>query len=135
MKATAILALGLAIAGGLSARATEPSSAVTPQAAEFFETRIRPVLAENCFSCHGATRPKAGLRLDSAASMRRGSDDGPVVVSGDPDHSPLIQAIRYEGTVRMPPKGKLPAPAIEALTAWVKMGAPWPETTVATTSS
>ncbi len=127
MKATAIIALGLTLTGSLGVRAAEPGLAVTPQAAEFFETRVRPVLAENCFSCHGPMRQKAGLRLDSAASLRKGSDTGPVVIGGQPEQSPLIQAIHYDGNVRMPPKGKLPAQAIEALTTWVKMGTPWPE--------
>src|SRR5438552_3788902 len=131
MKAPVILAIGLAMGGSLAIEAAEPIPAVTPSAAEFFETRVRPVLAENCFSCHGAQRQKAGLRLDSATSLHKGGEDGPVVVSGDPERSLLIQAIRYDGNVRMPPKGKLPAQAIEALTAWVKLGAPWPETTVA----
>src|SRR5438552_5704454 len=136
-NATGILAVSLAIGWAPAVSAAEPPTAPTPSstetssAAEFFETRVRPLLAENCFSCHGATRPKAGLRLDSAAALRKGSDAGPVLVSGDPDNSPLIQAIRYDGSVRMPPKGKLPAQAIETLTTWVKMGAPWPETTAA----
>jgi hypothetical protein len=57
----------------------------------------------------------------------KGSDSGPVVVPGSPDKSLLIKAIRYDGDVKMPPKGKLPAEEIEALTTWVKLGAPWPE--------
>jgi hypothetical protein len=59
--------------------------------------------------------------------MRQGADTGPVVAPGDPDESPLIQAIRYDDVVRMPPKGKLPDQAIADLTAWVRGGAAWPE--------
>ena len=58
--------------------------------------------------------------------MLKGGDGGPVVVPGKPDESPLIEAIRYEGDVQMPPKGKLKDDEIAALTEWVKRGAPWP---------
>ena len=51
---------------------------------------------------------------------------GPVVLPGKPDESPLIAAIRYEGDVQMPPKGKLKDDEIAALTEWVKRGAIWP---------
>src|SRR5207253_9074238 len=99
----------------------------SPKDAEFFEARVRPVLAENCFSCHGTAKQKAGLRLDSLPALVKGSENGPVVVPGDPESSALVQAIRYSGELKMPPKGKLPPQAVEALTTWVKMGAPWPK--------
>jgi uncharacterized protein DUF1549/uncharacterized protein DUF1553/cytochrome c len=100
---------------------------VSPEAAEFFETHVRPVLAEQCYNCHGPKLQQAGLRVDSLAAMLRGTDAGkPALVPGDPDKSSLIQAIRWEHKVKMPPQGKLPDKAIEALTQWVKMGAPWP---------
>jgi mono/diheme cytochrome c family protein len=98
---------------------------------EFFETHVRPILAENCYSCHGPAQQLAGLRLDSRAAMLKGSEHGPVLVPGDPEKSALIRAIRYAGAIKMPPPGKLSTPAIEALTAWVKMGSPWPVTSAA----
>jgi len=59
--------------------------------------------------------------------MLHGPDGGrPSLVPGDPEKSPLVLAIRYSGPVKMPPTGKMPQPAIDALTQWVKMGAPWP---------
>jgi hypothetical protein len=94
---------------------------------EFFEARIRPVLAENCFSCHGPKKQQSGLRLDSREGLLKGADSGPVVVPGRPEESPLIEAIRHDATIKMPPKSKLPAQAIVDLTAWVRMGIPWPE--------
>src|SRR5215210_852692 len=103
----------------------------TPEAVEFFETRVRPVLAEQCYSCHGEKKQSAGLRLDSKAGVTKGSDGGPVVVPGEPDKSPLVQAVRHSGEIKMPPKKKLPADAVEALTAWVKLGAPYPDDAVA----
>ncbi|HXG08980.1 MAG TPA: PSD1 and planctomycete cytochrome C domain-containing protein [Gemmataceae bacterium] len=131
MKA-AVLSISLLAVFGLAAAAPaepppQPPAAVNPQAAEFFETRVRPVLAENCFTCHGPKRQQAGLRLDSRAALLKGSDSGPVITAGEPEKSLLIQAVRQEGDIKMPPKGKLPPEAIEALIAWVKMGAPWPE--------
>ncbi len=105
------------------------------QADEFFESKVRPVLAEHCFSCHGPDKQKGGLRLDSRAAVLKGAGGDAVVVPGDPDKSPLVKAINHEGDTKMPPKTKLPAPAIEALTAWVKMGVPWPEATGAKATS
>jgi hypothetical protein len=99
---------------------------VTPEAAEFFEKHVRPILAEKCFRCHGPKKQKAELRLDSRATMVEGGESGPAIVPGNPDRSILIQAIRHNATVKMPPKEKLPPRAIEALTRWVKIGAPWP---------
>jgi cytochrome c553/mono/diheme cytochrome c family protein len=94
---------------------------------EFFESRIRPVLADNCLECHGAEKHKAGLRLDIKAEMLKGGEAGPVVVPGKPDESSLIEAIRYEGELRMPPKKKLKDDEIAALSDWVKRGAFWPD--------
>jgi mono/diheme cytochrome c family protein len=94
---------------------------------EFFETKVRPVLADNCLECHGAEKHKGGLRLDVRAAMLKGGDTGPAVLPGKPDESPLIEAIRYEGDVQMPPKKKLNAQEIAALTDWVKRGAFWPD--------
>ena len=94
---------------------------------EFFEAKVRPVLADNCLECHGAEKHKGGLRLDVRAAMLKGGETGPAVVPGKPDESPLIEAIRYEGDVQMPPKKKLKDEEIAALTDWVKRGALWPE--------
>ncbi len=114
---------GLCFAAGV-ARAASPD----PQAVEFFEKRVRPVLVEKCQSCHGPKKQQGGLRLDSKAALLKGGDTGPVVQPGQPDKSLLIQAVRQAGDLKMPPKGKLDAEAVAALAGWVKMGAPWPET-------
>jgi cytochrome c553 len=111
----------------LAVVAARPPAALG-QAADFFESRIRPVLADKCFACHGPNKQRGGLRLDSPAGLRKGGDSGPVVVPGHPEKSLLIQAIRQAGERKMPPKDKLSAQAVADLTAWVKMGAPWPHT-------
>jgi hypothetical protein len=62
---------------------------------EFFETRIRPVLASNCFACHTSSK-LGGLRLDSRKQLLKSGKSGPAVVLGKPDESLLIRAIRHE---------------------------------------
>src|SRR5438046_6251410 len=77
---------------------------------EFFEKNIRPVLAEKCYPCHSAktAQPMGGLRLDSRDSARKGGDNGPAVVPGDPAGSRLLTAISYQNlNLKMPPAGKL----------------------------
>ncbi|MEZ6043263.1 MAG: DUF1553 domain-containing protein [Planctomycetaceae bacterium] len=93
----------------------------------FFETHVRPVLAGHCIQCHGPEKQSGGLRLDSAESIRRPGESGlPAVLPGDVAASHLIQAIRYDGDVQMPPDGPLTRPQREALEAWVRTGAYWP---------
>ncbi len=95
--------------------------------AEFFEARVRPILAANCFECHG-DQQSGGLRLDSREAILKGGDSGPAIVSGDPDKSLLIQAVRrLPGAPQMPSgKPKLKADDIDALAEWVRAGAFWP---------
>src|SRR5882757_734501 len=91
---------------------------------EFFETSIRPLLAENCYSCHGEKKQKGELRLDSRTSAMRGGELGVVIVPGKPDESLLIKAVRYlDPDLSMPPKKKLSQKQIDDLTKWVQMGA------------
>ncbi|MBI3865494.1 MAG: DUF1549 domain-containing protein, partial [Planctomycetia bacterium] len=93
----------------------------------FFEKRIRPVLVEHCYACHsGGAKIKGGLRLDSRDGWARGGDSGDVLVPGKPGESLLIEALRSEGDLKMPPKGKLPANIVADFEEWVKRGAPDP---------
>jgi mono/diheme cytochrome c family protein len=96
----------------------------------FFEQNIRPLLAEHCYQCHSAQAKKVrgGLRLDSRAGWAKGGDSGPALVPGKPDGSLLIQAVRYQDEVKMPPKGKLAPRQIDLLVQWVRQGAPDPRT-------
>ena len=99
---------------------------------EFFETKIRPVLAESCYSCHSAKseKLKGGLKLDTREATLKGGDSGPALVSGKPDQSLIIKAIRYtDPNLEMPPKNKkLSAEQIADFEKWVAMGAPDPRT-------
>jgi mono/diheme cytochrome c family protein len=109
-------------------RADSPADAAR---AEFFESKVRPVLANSCFGCHGPDKQKAGLRLDSRAALLAGGDNGPVIVPGKAQASMLIKAIHYDDSPRMPPKGKLGTGAIDDLARWIDNGAVWPEARVA----
>jgi hypothetical protein len=104
--------------------------ALDSQDAEFFESKIRPILVESCVGCHGPKQQKSGLRMDSRQSVLTGGDEGPAAVPGNPEESPIILAVRYEDPHHMPPRKRLPDEAVESLTSWVKMGMPWPETAV-----
>src|SRR5437773_1788381 len=104
------------------------SFAVEPTLAElqFFESRIRPVLAKNCYKCHSqqSEKVKGGLLLDTKEGTLKGGESGAVIVPGEPEKSLLIKAVRYtDPDLQMPPKGKkLPDADVAELVAWIKMG-------------
>ena len=101
-------------------------------ASEFFERRIRPVLADKCFGCHSAEAKslKANLLLDSREGLLKGGDTGPAITPGDPEKSLLIAAIRYgDPETAMPPQksgGKLSQGQVQDFEHWIKSGAAWP---------
>jgi len=91
---------------------------------EFFEARIRPILVEHCYECHSGTSSKGGLTLESRNGWQKGGDSGPSIIPGNAKDSLLIQAVHYDDSaLQMPPSGKLPKEAIEALTLWIEQGA------------
>ena len=108
-----------------------PAAELAPEQAQFFEQKIRPVLAEHCYECHSARaeKLKGGLYLDTRAGWQKGGDGGEaVIVPGKPEASSFIHAVRHDDAdLAMPPKKpKLPEAVIADLVAWVKMGAPDP---------
>jgi hypothetical protein len=117
------------IAALLAIAAVSPARADEPVNEEFFERKVRPILADRCLECHGKDKQKGGLRLDARESMLKGGDNGPAAVPGDAGKSLLVQFIRYGSDIKMPPKGKLPDEEIAVLTKWVAGGAPWPAAT------
>ena len=93
----------------------------------FFESKIRPVLVEQCYSCHSqeaATKGKlkGGLYLDSKEGLQRGGDTGPALSSEHTEESLILKALRYE-EYEMPPSGKLSVKIIEDFERWVAQGA------------
>ncbi len=119
-----------ALALGLVALMPAAKASDDPAGLEFFENKIRPILVDNCYSCHSqqSAKIKGGLLLDTREGLLKGGDDGPAIKPGDIEQSLLIKAVRYDGEkLRMPPKDKkLPPEKIAALESWVKMGAPDP---------
>src|SRR5262245_29496157 len=90
------VALGVLSASLISARAEDAEA--------FFETKLRPVLADTCLKCHGGKKVSNGLRVDSREALLKGGEHGPAIVPGDPDKSLLIQAIRrVHAEIKMPP--------------------------------
>ncbi|WP_029629745.1 PSD1 and planctomycete cytochrome C domain-containing protein [Zavarzinella formosa] len=100
--------------------------AVPVLADEHFEKRIRPLLVERCFECHGPKKAAGGLRLDSREAILKGGDSGPAAVPEKPEMSNIIRAVEHRDDLRMPPKMKLPDGDITALRQWVAKGMPWP---------
>lgn len=96
---------------------------------EFFETKVRPVLANRCYKCHSTESEelKGNLFVDSRQGLLDGGDSGAAIVPEDPESSYLLEAVSYENVdVQMPPKGKLPQHEIDALRQWIADGAVWP---------
>ncbi len=123
---SALMAVGLTpFTDAVRAVADEPSEA----GIAYFETHIRPLLAERCYSCHSkrAGKQEGGLLLDGRDTWLRNGDRGAAVVPGNVDRSLLIRAVRYsDPDLQMPPTEKLPDEAIAVLEAWVMMGSPAP---------
>ncbi len=120
------LCICVASLASLGSFATPNCSAQNPSDPneQFFESRIRPLLIEHCYECHSGTSTKGGLTLESREGWQQGGDSGPSIFPGKAKESLLIQAVQYEDSaLQMPPKGKLPDEAIEALTQWIDNGA------------
>jgi hypothetical protein len=118
----ALLAIGMVL--GPSALLGKPPAAGD---VAFFENKIRPALIKYCYECHSADSKEVGgkLLLDSPEGIWKGGESGPAVVARQPDQSPLIQAIRYDG-LEMPPDQPLPASVLDDLVQWVRRGAVYP---------
>ena len=111
------------------AAAPPPAAAVeiSPAHRAFFESKIRPVLVKQCYSCHSADAKKLGGRLflDTRDGILTGGESGPALVPGQPERSLLVQSLRYQD-LEMPPKERLPAAVVNDFVEWVKLGAPDP---------
>ncbi len=107
----------------------QPGAALEPAQVEFFESKIRPVLAQECYECHSTQgKQKGGLVLDHRQGLRRGGDSGAAIMAGDPGASRLLQAIRHSlEDLKMPAnRAKLEPAVIADFEKWILMGAPDP---------
>ncbi len=93
-----------------------------------FKTDIAPIFAKHCYSCHGAEKREAGLRLDQSAAALAGGDEGKVIIAGKSAESRILQLISGADPDRiMPPEGeRLSAAQIDLIRAWIDQGAKWP---------
>ncbi|MFN0052228.1 MAG: PSD1 and planctomycete cytochrome C domain-containing protein [Planctomycetales bacterium] len=128
MKDSLSCLLILLLVFSVSQRLNADEPPPTPEGLAFFEKRIRPLFIEHCYECHSTgKKAKGGLTLDTRHGTRTGGDSGPTLIPGDPEHSPLVEAVRYKNRDRqMPPKGPLSEAQVRDLEAWVAMGAPDP---------
>jgi len=120
MRLCVALGVCLAAAPALAQDKTAPT-------ATFFETKIRPVLAANCYKCHGPQKAMSGLRVDSREALLKGGKHGPALVAGDPEGSLLVRAVRHKDERKMPPKERLSDEVVADLERWIAQGAFWPE--------
>jgi len=145
MRAAVAVLVALIWAGRLPADiAASPAPplaapAVSGEDLQFFETRIRPVLADHCYKCHSreADKIRGGLMLDTREGMLHGGDTGPAIEPGKPEDSLIVDAIGYkDADLQMPPKGeKLTPQQVADITEWIRRGAFDPRSLVAKGSS
>ena len=96
-------------AAALALASSAPAAEPTPEQIQFFESKIRPLLAGRCYKCHSheATKLKGGLSLEFRESVLKGGDTGPALIPGHPETSLLLKAVRYQDEdLKMPPKGE-----------------------------
>jgi mono/diheme cytochrome c family protein len=90
-----------------------------------YSSQIKPILTQHCVTCHGAAKPRGGLRLDTAAAAFAGGKGGPAVFPGQGAESPLVEALRGEGATERMPLNRPPLKAadIKLIEAWIDQGA------------
>jgi hypothetical protein len=102
-------------------------SAIAPATDKFFDKRVAPILIRRCLGCHNNELKDGDISFNDRDSLLKGGKRGPAVVPGKPDSSMLIQAIRGDADIKMPPGPPLPKREISILTEWIDRGAPWGE--------
>src|SRR5579862_7784669 len=108
MNSSALYILFLGIIAAASAQAQTPF--------DQFEREVRPILVKSCYGCHSGAAPKGGLSLDTKDGMLKGGVSGPVLLTGDPEKSLLLRAVRHAaGAPAMPPGRKLTDAEISSL--------------------
>jgi mono/diheme cytochrome c family protein len=125
-RRTVFTALYLLLSVGFARPAFAQSQSAN-EGAEFYETKVRPILEAHCYACHGGLdgkKVKGGFNLSSRDGLIKGGENGTAISVGNPSDGALLKAINYR-ELEMPPKGKLPQAQIDIITAWVKLGVPW----------
>jgi hypothetical protein len=100
-------AVALAAPAPPKAAGTPARAPATPAQEEFFETKVRPVLARRCGGCHEPAKPGGGLALSGRGALLQGGKRGPAVVPGKPEESLLLRAVSHgDPALKMPPAGR-----------------------------
>lgn len=127
MKLILYLTAALVLAVPTIAVSADVATPTDPAALEFFEKKVRPILANNCYNCHSADhKASGGLRVDDRHGLLQGGERGAAVVPGKPDESWLLKAVRQTDELKMPPDSRLADEEVAILTKWVEDGAAWP---------
>jgi hypothetical protein len=96
------------------------------EASSLYESKVRPILRTQCAPCHSERNMSSGLSLITRERLLEGGNRGPVLHATHPDQSLLLQVVKQEGALKMPPGRKLSDEQIAVLESWVKDGAPMP---------
>jgi cytochrome c len=123
--------LGIVAIGLISLQLGQVGAQEDASKPEYFTTKVKPILDENCGKCHEGLNHRGGLSMDTRESLLKGGHDGAVIVPGDPSKSLMVKLIRHEGPaddpMPMPPnKPKISDEDIATITAWIKAGAVMP---------
>jgi mono/diheme cytochrome c family protein len=132
---------GVALFSGLAifvAGAINAGSTVSPRAVHaaddsdgnaLFTNKVKPIFDAQCVRCHNATTAHGGLRIDSREDLLTGGKHGPAIVPGEPENSLLYTAVLQTTDLKMPPhQDQLKPEELQAISDWIKAGAPWPQT-------
>ena len=127
-----VAGVGLYVGAGpqMAAQAGTQDDAARP---EFYTAQVKPVLAANCYRCHGGMNHRGGLNIETRAGMHKGGHDGAVIVPGDPAKSLLVRLMRHEGPaddpmpMPPPPRAKVSDANIAVVERWVRAGAIMPD--------
>ena len=103
-----------------------PAGAADADGLDFFEKRVRPLLAAKCQACHNPQLKSGNIDLSSVEGFIAARDEAALISTEEPSSSRLLAMVGYEARIKMPPTGKLPAEEIDVLRDWVSRGAPWP---------
>src|SRR5207248_5452192 len=94
-------------------------------AQQFFDDRVEPIISRRCLGCHNDELKDGGVSFMGRDGLIKGGAHGPTIRPGKPEASLLIQAIRQEGELKMPPGAKLSEEDITTMSEWIAQGAVW----------
>lgn len=104
----------------------QPRKTVKKKTGINFARQIAPILKARCYKCHGDEKQKGELRLDTTEAIRKGSENGPIIVPGKPGDSPFYTLVTLppDDDDIMPAKGDpLTKAQTELIRKWILQGA------------